>query len=410
MKPQYTPPTPPFPLPLKAPWALLGQMSPTEFMRDYWQKKPLLVRGAIPAFGMNPELESPISNKELYELAGYDLVESRLVKSHPWRLEHGPHAMRSIPKITQKNWTMLIQGMEGWHPAAAKVLSWFRFIPDYRLDDLMISIAGPGGGVGPHLDSYDVFLIQMQGRRTWKIQSQPKKGFIEDLPLKILSEFKPTDEWTLNPGDMLYLPPQIAHDGVALDPGTQTWSVGFRALSWRELLQETLWRLADQLDDDISLGQILTDPHQPASDRPSKIPSHLIQSLKNRFNELPWHGKSLENLLEFSLGEILSEPKPQVVFSPAIDLLSENEFRTACVLQGLSVHPQSRLSISSDYLFCNGTLLTFLDKKSEAFEYWLLFAHQRGFLPFQCRRFLAYPSMFEHIYEGYCNGWFELGE
>ena len=410
MKPHYTPPRPPFPLPLKDPWALLGQMSPTEFMRDYWQKKPLLVRGAIPAFTQNPDLLSPISSKELYELAGYDLVESRLIKRNPWTLEHGPHTPRSIPKISQKDWTLLIQGMEGWHPAAAEVLSWFRFIPDYRLDDLMISVAGPGGGVGPHLDSYDVFLIQMEGRRTWKIQSNPKKGFIEDLPLKILEQFKPSDEWTLNPGDLLYLPPQIAHDGIALDPGTQTWSVGFRSLSWRELLQETLWRLADQLEDDLSLGQILTDPHQQATDRPSKIPAHLTHSLKNRFNELPWHGKNLEELLEFALGEILSEPKPQVVFSQPIDLLSENEFRAACVLQGLFVHPQTRMNISGDYLFCNGAILTFIDKKSEAYEYWLMFAHQRGFHPNQCRRFLAYPSMFEHIYEGYENGWFVLGE
>jgi 50S ribosomal protein L16 3-hydroxylase len=385
-------------------------MSPSEFMREYWQKKPLLVRGAIPAFSQTANLQSPISSAELYDLAGHDLVESRLIKSHPWRLEHGPHTSRSIPKISQKDWTLLIQGMEGWHPAAATVLSWFRFIPDYRLDDLMISIAGPGGSVGPHLDSYDVFLIQMEGRRNWKIQSNPKKGFVEDLPLKILEQFDPSDEWTLNPGDMLYLPPQIAHEGIALDPGTQTWSVGFRSPSWRELLQETLWRLADQLEDDLSLSQILSDPHQTASDRPAKIPGHLTQSLKNRFNELPWHGKNLEELLEFALGEILSEPKPQVVFAPPIDLLTENEFRAACVLQGLHVHPQTRLTISGDYLFCNGAILTYLDKKSDAYEYWLLFAHQRGFLPIQCRRFLAYPSMFEHIYEGYESGWFELGE
>jgi 50S ribosomal protein L16 3-hydroxylase len=147
-------------------------MSPAEFMRNYWQKKPLLVRGAIPAFSQNPELISPISSKELYELASYDLVESRLVKRNPWTMEHGPHTVRSIPKINQKDWTLLIQGMESWHPAAAQVLSWFRFIPDYRLDDLMISIAGPGGGVGPHFDSYDVFLIQMSGRRRWRISKQ----------------------------------------------------------------------------------------------------------------------------------------------------------------------------------------------------------------------------------------------
>jgi 50S ribosomal protein L16 3-hydroxylase len=121
----------------------------------------------------------------------------------------------------------------------------------------MISIAGPGGGVGPHWTPTDVFLIQMSGRRRWQIQTNPNKEFIEDLPLKILQKFHPTDEWMLEPGDLLYLPPQIAHDGVALDPGTQTWSVGFRAPSYRELLQETLWRLADQLEDDLSLAGLL---------------------------------------------------------------------------------------------------------------------------------------------------------
>ena len=396
-------------MPLRDPWALLGGLSPSEFMRDYWQKKPLLVRGAIPAFGMSKGLESPISAAELNDLAKHELVESRVIQSHPWRLKHGPQSARGIPKITEKNWTMLVQGMEGWHPAAAKVLSGFRFIPDYRLDDLMISIAGPGGGVGPHLDSYDVFLIQMSGRRKWQIQSNPDKRFIEDLPLKILENFNPTDEWVLEPGDMLYLPPQVAHDGVALDPGTQTWSVGFRAPSYRELIQETLWRLADQLEDDLSLSDLLTDAGQVASDRPAKIPSPVIQSVKHRFHELPWHGQELEELLEFTLGEILSEPKPTVVFSPPFEPLSEAQFRKVIVQEGLVVHPQTRLNISGDYLFCNGALLTYLDKKSDAFESWLLFAHQRGFSPKQCRRFLSYASMFEPVYEGYLDGWFELG-
>jgi 50S ribosomal protein L16 3-hydroxylase len=314
-----------------------------------------------------------------------------------------------MPKLSDKNWTLLVQGMEGLHPAAAKVLSWFRFIPDYRLDDLMISIAGPGGGVGPHLDSYDVFLIQMSGRRRWQIQSNPNKGFIGDLPLKILEEFHPTDEWVLEPGDLLYLPPQIAHDGVALDPGTQTWSVGFRAPSYRELLQETLWRLADQLEDDLSLAELLSDPQQSATDRPAKIPSTVVQAVKHHFHTLPWHGKDLDELLEFTLGEILSEPKPSVVFTAPENPLDESTFRKRLVFEGLVAHPQTRLNISGDYLFCNGALLSFLDKKSDAYESWLLFAHQRGFFPRQCRRFLSYPSMFEPVYEGYLDGWFELG-
>jgi len=378
-------------------------------MKVYWQKKPLLVRGAIPAFEITPDLQSPISAQELINLASDELVESRCILQSPWRLKQGPQTKRSIPALSKKNWTLLVQGVEAKHPSAAAVLSWFRFIPDYRLDDLMVSLAGPGGGVGPHLDSYDVFLIQMSGRRRWQIQTNPLKGFIENLPLKILSKFEPQEEWILNPGDMLYLPPQVAHDGVALDPGTQTWSVGFRAPSWRELLQETLWRLADQLDNDISLEQLLCDPVQAAMINPASIPKHVRDELKDRFLELPLQGESLTDLLEFTLGEILSEPKPQIVFDPPSHPLSEGVFRKTCLSKGITLLPQTRLQISGDYLFCNGALMAFLDKKSDAIESWLFFAHQRGFQPAQCRRFLSYPSMFEPIYEAYLDGWLTLG-
>jgi 50S ribosomal protein L16 3-hydroxylase len=152
-------------------------------MKVYWQKKPLLVRGAIPAFEITPDLQSPISAQELINLASDELVESRCILQSPWRLKQGPQTKRSIPALSKKNWTLLVQGVEAKHPSAAAVLSWFRFIPDYRLDDLMVSLAGPGGGVGPHLDSYDVFLIQMSGRRRWQIQTNPSKGLYTPDPL-----------------------------------------------------------------------------------------------------------------------------------------------------------------------------------------------------------------------------------
>ena len=158
----YDPPPAPSRLPLSKPWPLFGGISPEQFMARYWHKKPLLVRGAIPAFPLSVQesapLDSPIPAKELLKFALRDDVESRLVKSKPWSFEHGPFSQRLLPALNKPNWTLLFQGMEAHHPAAAKVLSWFRFIPDARLDDLMISIAGIGGGVGPHFDSYDVFL------------------------------------------------------------------------------------------------------------------------------------------------------------------------------------------------------------------------------------------------------------
>jgi 50S ribosomal protein L16 3-hydroxylase len=383
-------------------------------MRDYWHKRPLLVRHAIPSFALakaqGQALQSPISANVLFGFAGNDANESRLVKSKPWQLEHGPFRKGQIPSLKSNDWTLLVQGVEARHPAAANVLSWFRFIPDARLDDLMISIAGVGGGVGPHVDSYDVFLIQMEGRRRWKISAQSDLSLREDLPLKILARFEAKEDWVLEPGDLLYLPPHIAHEGIALDAGCQTWSVGFRAPSWRELLQETLWRLADQLDNDISLEQLLSDPVQAASIKPASIPKRVRDELKNRFLELPLQGQSLTDLLEFTLGEILSEPKPQIVFEPPTHPLSEGVFRKTCLSKGITLLPQTRLQISGDYLFCNGALMAFLDKKSDAIESWLFFAHQRGFQPAQCRRFLSYPSMFEPIYEAYLDGWLQLGK
>ena len=153
-------------------------------------------------------------------------------------LRHGPFQNRDIPSLNDKNWTLLVQGVNGHHVAAQTVMSWFRFIPQARLDDVMISIAGQGGGVGPHQDSYDVFLIQMSGRRRWRIAQQKDNRLVDGLPVKILKNFRPEEDWVLEPGDMLYLPPNIAHDGIALDAGCQTWSVGFRVPTYSELINE----------------------------------------------------------------------------------------------------------------------------------------------------------------------------
>ncbi|MFM1760385.1 MAG: hypothetical protein RLY75_1656 [Pseudomonadota bacterium] len=189
----YEPPQAPQNLPLDLPWALLGGNSPQQFMKSYWHKKSLLVRGAIPAFELAKQLGEPlgsaISPEELFAIASDETVESRLIKAKPWTFTNGPFKKKSIPSIEKPDWTLLIQGMEAKHPAAAKVLSWFRFIPDARLDDLMISIAGPDGGVGPHFDSYDVFLIQMSGRRRWRISEQKDLTLNPNLPMKILQDF-----------------------------------------------------------------------------------------------------------------------------------------------------------------------------------------------------------------------------
>lgn len=355
----YDPPQAPQNLPLDHPWALLGGKSPQQFMKSYWHKKPLLVRGAIPAFQLakkfDEPLGSPISPEDLFKIAGDDAVESRLIKAKPWTFSNGPMKKKSIPSIETPDWTLLLQGMEAKHPSAAKVLSWFRFIPDARLDDLMISIAGPGGGVGPHFDSYDVFLIQMSGRRRWRISEQKDLSLNPNLPLKILQSFRVEQEWDLEPGDMLYLPPHIAHDGIALDPGCQTWSVGFRAQSYKELLQEGLWRLAESLEDIPELEKRFADPRQRATSNAEQLPEEIIVQLAKKLKDL-----KLDRVETFlpGISAYLSEPKPQAYFDGMTNNLSPEEFRRQLSKQALQAHPQTRLLALGKVIYCNGEDMT----------------------------------------------------
>lgn len=355
----YDPPQAPQNLPLDRPWALLGGNSPQQFMKSYWHKKPLLVRGAIPAFELAKQIGQPlgsaISPEELFKIAGDDAVESRLIKSKPWTFTNGPFKKRSIPSVEATNWTLLLQGMEAKHSAAAKVLSWFRFIPDARLDDLMISIAGLGGGVGPHFDSYDVFLIQMSGRRRWRMSEQKDLSLNPNLPLKILQDFRVEQEWDLEPGDMLYLPPHIAHDGIALDAGCQTWSVGFRSQSYKEILQEGLWRLAESLEDIPELNRRFADPKQSATHCAEQLPEEIITQVRQKLK-----GLKLDRVETFlpGIAAYLSEPKPQAYFDGAANSLSPEQFRRQLSKQALKVHPYTRLLALGPRIYCNGEEMT----------------------------------------------------
>ena len=355
----YLPPQAPAKLPLSEPWALFGGLSPDQFMRQYWHKKPLLVRGAIPAFELSHQngeaLDSPIPAKQLLQYALKEEVESRLVTSKPWGFEQGPFSKQALPSGEKKNWTLLFQGMEAHHPAAAKILSWFRFIPDARLDDLMISIAGIGGGVGPHFDSYDVFLIQMSGRRRWRISEQKDLSLNPKLPLKILQSFKPEQEWVLEPGDMLYLPPHVAHDGVALDAGCQTWSVGFRSPSFKELLQEGLWRLAESLEDIPALDQKFADPNQRATQTADQLPNELIAQLSSKLKDL-----KLNQIDHFLPGvtAYLSEPKQQALFETPENPLKLKDFLMKLRDSKLLPHPQTRILSLKKQVYCNGENMT----------------------------------------------------
>jgi 50S ribosomal protein L16 3-hydroxylase len=396
----YQPPQTPKNLPINQPWALFGGISPDQFMKQYWQKKPLLIRGAIPAFSLasanHQGLGSPISGEVLFNLASSDLVESRLILSKPWSFEAGPFKKKSLPKVTQRDWTLLLQGMEAHHPAAATVLSWFRFIPDSRLDDLMISIAGIGGGVGPHFDSYDVFLIQMSGRRRWQISQQQDLSLNPKLPLKILQNFVVEHEWVLEPGDMLYLPPHIAHDGMALDSGCQTWSVGFRSPSFKELLQEGLWRLAESLEDIPELNHQFADPGQNATTQGEQLPAELIKQLEQKLK-----GLKLDQLSQFLPGitAYLSEPKQQAYFSgPAIPL-TPKQFAMQLGSQTLAAHPQTRILALNRDIFCNGEMVT-KGQTSQIKRVWANLASNKALI---CKDLKEVST--SSLYEAYLSGW-----
>ncbi len=404
----YQPPTPPYPLPIKAPWALLGGISPQQFMQQYWHKKPLLVRGAIPAFELakaaGEPLDSPISAADLVMLASQPDSECRLIQSKPWKMAHGPFSSKSIPAISKANWTLLLQGADALHPAAKTVLSWFRFIPDVRLDDLMISLAGPGGGVGPHVDSYDVFLIQISGRRHWKISTQTDLSLKPNLPLKILAQFEPTEDWVLEPGDMLYLPPHVAHEGVSLDAGCQTWSVGFRAASYRELLQEGLWRLAESLEALPALDQRYQDPLQAATDQPDTLPSELVNQLRTHVKGLKLD--SIDTMLP-GIASYLSEPKPHAFFSSPDQTLSAKAFAQYLKRNPLHLHPQTRLMRLNNAIFCNGENQT--EGESLAVKLCWNVLSERHTLPPLGEENGAYLADIaagnNSLYDAYCSGW-----
>lgn len=284
--------------------ALLGGLSPQTFMRRHWQKKPLLVRQAVPG-GVDL-----LGRAELFALAAHEEVESRLVvqRGGAWSLRQGPMARKSLPPLTQSGWTLLVQGLDLHVPAARALLDRFRFVPDARLDDAMLSFATDGGGVGPHVDSYDVFLLQARGRRRWRIGRARSRELVPNVPLKILAHFEPEDEWLLEAGDMLYLPPGWAHDGIA-DGECMTCSIGFRAAGRDELAREVMQRALDAADPD-ERGPLYRDPSQGATAAPARIPTALQAFASDAVARL----LADRDALVCALGEVLSEPKRGVWF------------------------------------------------------------------------------------------------
>lgn len=314
---------------------LLGGLTPQQFMRRHWQKKPLLVRQAM-AFEA-----PPIGRAQLFELAADEAVESRLIvhAATGWTLRHGPLSRRALPSLRRGGWTLLLQGLDQHLDAAHALLSRFRFVPDARLDDLMVSYASDGGGVGAHVDSYDVFLLQLQGRRRWRIGRARDTLLQPGVPLKLLSHFEAEQEWLLEAGDMLYLPPRWAHDGVA-EGECMTASIGFRAPARAAFGRELLQCLLDG-SESADADTLYRDPAQPATEAPGRIPEALRE-----YADAAVRGQLADTAsLDRALGELLTEPKQQVWFERGDGLPAAGALR---------LDRRSRMMYDARHLFLNG--------------------------------------------------------
>ncbi len=336
-----------------APLTHLGTLPVAAFMRRYWQRRPLLIRNALPGF------RTPLDAEALIALAGRDDVESRLVAAFDgWRLDRGPIARRRIPSQRQPKWTLLVQGCDQHDDAAAALMARFRFIPDARLDDVMISFATVGGGVGPHIDEYDVFLLQGAGRRRWRIGRGDRDDLVPNLPLKILRRFDVQHDWVLEPGDMLYLPPGVAHEGTAVDGPCITCSVGFRAPTWAELRDPWF----DQLSRFDPPAGRYGDAGAPVARTPGALPATFVRAAFDAMTRRrPTQADARDALLV-----LLTEPKPNVVFDRPARPLSTAALRTRAGRTGLRLDRRSRLLYAGAALGFNGELFKLEDASRAA--------------------------------------------
>ncbi len=328
-------------------------LNEARFLHRYWQSRPLLMRAALPG------LAAPLSAEELAGLACEAGVEARIVLEHgpqrPWEVHHGPFRTRDFAALPDSHWSLLVQDVDKYVPEAARLLAPFRFIPDWRVDDVMVSVAPDQGSVGPHVDAYDVFLIQVSGRRRWQIQDRPAPPApcIPDLDLQILEDFNPDREWVVEPGDVLYLPPGIAHWGLALGQ-SMTCSVGFRAPTDRELL--SAW--CEQLLEGTAPEGRYADPGLRPQEFSAEILPETLRQVHGRITQLVQQGLSGD---ESWFGRLLTETKADLEVlpaerpSPVADFLEDYE--EAGVIER---HPWTRLAFlrgggsAPARLFANG--------------------------------------------------------
>ncbi|MFG1496540.1 cupin domain-containing protein [Saccharospirillum sp. HFRX-1] len=319
---------------------VLGGLSAPSFLSQYWQKAPLLVRSAL------PDQSDLIDGDDLAGLATEETVESRLVTANDWKLRHGPFYEDDFAALPERDWTLLVQAVDHWVPDIAALFDHFRFIPSWRLDDIMLSYSVPGGGVGPHFDHYDVFLIQLSGQREWRIGQSCSEAddCRDDTELNILAQFEEQERWVLEPGDMLYVPPGVAHWGTAISAGI-TCSIGFRAPSRAQVWGEFAHFMAEQDSDferyaDPDL-QARNDPHRLSEADIDRVQSLLMQLTSDRQAITEWFGR------------YMTEPKygESSVDEPSF---TENEIKQQLQQQPLLRNRAGRLAYVPGKLFIQG--------------------------------------------------------
>ena len=331
----------------------LGDITVEQFLEEYWQKKPLLIRNAFPDF------EPPVSADELAGLACEPMVESRLITQdktgESWELKQGPFEEADFASLPKSHWTLLVQAVDHWVPEANALLEQFRFIPSWRIDDLMISYATQGGGVGPHYDNYDVFLIQASGQRRWEIggtfnEASPRRS---DTPVMILPEWTAEESYILNPGDMIYIPPCLGHNGIAESDDCMTYSVGFRAPSHAEILRSFTDFVGEQLTGELRYA----DPDLKLQESPAEITEAAFDKVRDIFASY----LKEPGLLEDWFGQFMTEHKyPDQEQDEPQEMLTTDQVRSYLDEGGLLMRTEGirfayrRKQVKNYVLYVNG--------------------------------------------------------
>jgi 50S ribosomal protein L16 3-hydroxylase len=370
---------------------ILNDITPQAFMREHWHKRLRVIREAIRDFA------DPLTPEDIMKLATREGVESRLVirDGKRWTLEHGPFKAARFKQLPNKNWTLLVQGLNLYVPAADALLRKFDFLPQVRLDDVMVSLAAPGGGVGPHFDSYDVFLLQGIGTRRWRLSEQDDLELDPNAPLKILKKMRPSLEIDLVAGDMLYLPPHVAHDGVAAqrEGFCTTYSIGFRAPTNQEIADA----FSQWVVETAEIEGRLTDPELTATDKPGKIPAIYAKKVADAIAQLQI---DKDTITQFA-GCFATELKLNVMFTPPVSPLSRAAFAKQARAQGVHLDAGVQCVYDAKHLYINGDAFVMLGDRA----FWETLADRRSATLDQA---LATETI-DALHGWYQDGWLHLG-